>query len=231
MLDLAVSRALGAELSPMGREQKRSLQGHVRHQFQELLRENARTVQGVSKGRFLAEMDSSRQQLLRKRATAQAEMGELERQTAMLDRLYRGGGQTDATGAAFEAQLEEQFRRMSEAAGPAMRRASFPGELARCAAEMARAQWKQTLDAHAQSANVQIDQYRRRIEKLSAALLETEQALEAMAKLKEGDPGMASIYRSVRGLQEDAALGLQKRALLTALFKSNRSLQGYRLSS
>jgi len=42
---------------------------------------------------------------------------------------------------------------------------------------------------------------------------------------------MASIYRSVRGLQDDGAIGLQKRALLAALFKNNKSLQGYRLSS
>ena len=231
MLDLAVSRALGAELASLGSEQKRSLQVHVRRQFQELLRENARTVQGVSKGRFLSEMDSSRQQLLKKRATAQAEMGELERQTEMLRSLYQAGGQSDATGAAFEAALEAQFREMSEAAGPAIRRADFPGELARSAAKLARAEWKQTLDSHAENADVEIDQYRRRIEKLSAALLETEQALEAMAKLKEGDPGMASIYRSVRGLQDDGAIGLQKRALLAALFKNNKSLQGYRLSS
>ena len=79
---------------------------------------------------------------------------------------------------------------MSEQAGPAMRRASFPAELARSAAGMARDEWKSILDRYADNANDEIDQYRRRINKLSVALTETEQALDAMSKLKDGDPGL-----------------------------------------
>ena len=231
MLDVAVSRALGADLPNLGREQVRALQERVREQFQELLSENARSVQGVSKGRFLSEMDASRQQILRKRSQAEAEMGVLERQSAMLRSLYLVGGPRDGSSADFEVQLEAQFRKMSEEAGPAVRRSSFPADLARSAAGMARAEWKSILDRYADNANDEIDQYRRRIQKLSAALTETEDALDAMSKLKEGDPGLSSIYRSVRGIDEDGAQGLQRRAILTSLFKRNKALQGYRLTS
>jgi len=232
MLDIAVSRALGEELAGLGQERLRSMQDRVRQQFRALLRENARTVQGVTKGRFLAEMDSSRKALLKKRAEAEAEMGELQRQTAMLRDLYLVRDTEDSAQAAFEHDLEARFRAMGNAAGPAMRRESYSGELAHAAADLARAEWKRILDSFADNANDEIDQYKRRIDKLSAALEETEQALDAMAKLNEGDPGMASIYRNVRGLREDdGAFALQRRAMLQAMFKRNRELQGYRISS
>jgi Asp-tRNA(Asn)/Glu-tRNA(Gln) amidotransferase A subunit family amidase len=232
MLDLAVSRALEAEMGDLGREKKRALQQKVRAQFKELLGQNARTVKGVSKGRFLTEMDSARQEILKRRNQAEAEMGELERRAAMLNSLQSAGPMEAARSAAFEARLERRFRELESASSKDSSDMYFLAELANTAAGMARDEWDSMLVECAASATQEIDNYRRRIAKLSSALEETEEALDDMSKLAEGDPGVASIYRRVRGLQdEEGPVVVLKRRLLTEIFKSNVELQDLKQSS
>lgn len=67
--------------------------------------------------------------------------------------------------------------------------------------------------------------YERRIAKLTAALDEARESIERLAKLKNVDLGLASIYRSVQGLSPEADRYAQKREMMTDIFQANLRLQ------
>jgi hypothetical protein len=65
----------------------------------------------------------------------------------------------------------------------------------------------------------------RRLAKLQEALTLREKALEEMAKLKEGDPGIASIYKSVQGLADHESNKEKKKEMLRIIFEKNVELR------
>src|SRR5581483_2622365 len=70
------------------------------------------------------------------------------------------------------------------------------------------------------------DLLERRIQKLNKALGETEEALRRVASMKMLDDGIASIYKSVQGLDLDALNKERKKELLAVVFLENLELQG-----
>lgn len=68
-----------------------------------------------------------------------------------------------------------------------------------------------------------LELYERRIAKLNAAL---ERAEAELAKATQGEPGFASSYRDVQGLDPDADRRDLRLALLGGIFAANRRLQG-----
>ena len=65
----------------------------------------------------------------------------------------------------------------------------------------------------------------RRISKLNQSLSTMEEKMHELAKLKAGDDGIASVYRSVQGLSElDEGVG-QKKELLRDIFVANQELK------
>lgn len=71
----------------------------------------------------------------------------------------------------------------------------------------------------------EIDVLERRIDKLKESLTLREQALDQMARLKAGDPGIASIYSSVQGLSERENNLAKKREMLRVIFEKNLELR------
>ncbi|HUR28960.1 MAG TPA: hypothetical protein VM509_12295, partial [Planctomycetota bacterium] len=71
----------------------------------------------------------------------------------------------------------------------------------------------------------QVDMLERRIAKLTAQLAEAEAAIQRIAKMKNIDLGIASIYRTVQGLSdEEDALAL-KQELMQKIFEANFELK------
>jgi diguanylate cyclase (GGDEF)-like protein len=71
----------------------------------------------------------------------------------------------------------------------------------------------------------EVDVLRRRLTKLSDSLELTEEELRRVMKMKAIDPGVASIYRTVQGLDaEDADVELKKE-MMSAIFSANLELQ------
>ena len=70
-----------------------------------------------------------------------------------------------------------------------------------------------------------VDQLERRIAKLTALLGVTEEQLQKVLSMKTIDEGVASIYRTVQGLSQDAAAAEQKRAMMSEIFRQNLSFQ------
>ena len=65
----------------------------------------------------------------------------------------------------------------------------------------------------------------RRVAKLVDHLETTEERLAVVARMKAVDPGIASVYRSVQGLdRSDPAFGL-KAALMQSVFEANLELR------
>jgi diguanylate cyclase (GGDEF)-like protein len=78
--------------------------------------------------------------------------------------------------------------------------------------------------------NRQIDTLERRVRKLAGILELTEAELARVAAMKDVDPGISSIYRSVQGLngvEQDYEL---RRALMNEIFKANLELKDRRKS-
>jgi MinD-like ATPase involved in chromosome partitioning or flagellar assembly len=71
----------------------------------------------------------------------------------------------------------------------------------------------------------EIDKLERRIAKLTLQLEQAEAAIRHLAKLKNVDPGIASIYRTVQGLSPDDEARESKSALLTQIFEANVELR------
>ncbi len=71
-----------------------------------------------------------------------------------------------------------------------------------------------------------IDLLERRISKLSGILMETESKLRRVAAMKSSEPeGIASVYREVQGLDDEAPLASQKKELMSKIFQANLDLK------
>lgn len=78
--------------------------------------------------------------------------------------------------------------------------------------------------------NRQIDTLERRVRKLASMLEMTEAELRRVAALKDVDPGISSIYRSVQGLSGAERDFELRRALMKEIFKANLELKDRRES-
>ncbi len=72
----------------------------------------------------------------------------------------------------------------------------------------------------------QVDNLERRIKKLTQSLDETGRALAEMARLKNIDPGISSVYRTVQGLSFEDPIARAKEEMLARIFEANLELQG-----
>jgi hypothetical protein len=70
-----------------------------------------------------------------------------------------------------------------------------------------------------------IDQLERRIAKLTHLLGITEDELRRVAGMKNIDLGIASIYRTVQGLSDDAVQKEKKRVMMREIFQANLELK------
>jgi GGDEF domain-containing protein len=122
----------------------------------------------------------------------------------------------------FEARIKDAFA--AQAPGP-----KSSVDLERRVLELSRA-WaqdalavmmKRAEDRHTS----EIDLYERRIQKLAQALSETEEELRRIANLKAVEPGVASAYRSVQGLDQAENQYAAKLSLLSKILQANLELR------
>lgn len=82
-----------------------------------------------------------------------------------------------------------------------------------------------SLEEQRQSFEDEIENLERRIAKLVKSLANMEKALEKLAKTKDLETGIASIYRTVQGLGGDENDLDKKRVMMAAVFAANIELQ------
>jgi len=82
-----------------------------------------------------------------------------------------------------------------------------------------------TLAAKAAARDSEVELLQRRIRKLSESLDSAESKIGELAKLKDVEQGIASIYRGVQGLMPDANEAGRKKELMAGIFAANLKLQ------
>jgi GGDEF domain-containing protein len=127
-----------------------------------------------------------------------------------------------AADALFEARIKSVFAADTRGANPSAEIERRVLELSRAWAQDALAQMLKRVEERHQS---EIDLYERRIQKLAQALDATEEDLRRIANLKAIDPGVASAYRSVQGLDRNESQYAAKLSLLSKLLQANLELR------
>jgi diguanylate cyclase (GGDEF)-like protein len=84
---------------------------------------------------------------------------------------------------------------------------------------------RRSVERHVRENESEVDNLRRRVAKLNTSLAATEEELRRVMSLKNVDPGVASIYRTVQGLSADAASAKVRIEMLKQIFEANVELR------
>ncbi len=202
----------------------------TRKLFLQALRRKATRVRGLSQSEFLAAVERTRQRIRREQVQTEVE---LERVTRLLDErkqemeaeqdriregLARDG---EAADRAFEQELHELFGRHFAEGWPLDRLEKEVRSLTLAALDRERGRVLEVLRTqHAR----EVEQLERRIRKLLQSLDRLENELLRVAQMKEGDPGIASIYRVVQGLSPTDPRADLKQEMMARIFEANVEL-------
>ncbi len=232
MLNTAVARALRVEIAEIDAERVLAVQDVVRREFAEMMRVNGERIRGIPKSEFMRELERSRDRIVGARDRARAELEDLSHRADMLaamrDRVAENEHleHTEITERAEDLrnELAARFRDVLDQNGTSSS-SELSDALANVGEEVLRAAAQRAADSRARRAEEQLGQFQRRIAKLTNSLEKTESALARLAQLKNVDGGIASIYRTVQGLEADVEGFAVKRAMLVEIFEANLVLQ------
>lgn len=99
-------------------------------------------------------------------------------------------------------------------------------EVLRLAAKELFDERQKAIQAVASESKKQIDLLERRLTKLTGVLGMTENELKRVMAMKAIDPGVASIYSEVQGLDLGGEMAETKAAMMVSIFEANAALQG-----
>lgn len=145
--------------------------------------------------------------------------------TASLDRGDLSdalSGNFDRLTSALEGLLSRRVRELFEEMGEKL--PDF-GDREREVLELAARKLEAEHEQKRREAESEVDLLRRRLTKLSSSLEMTEDELRRVMKMKSIDPGVASIYRTVQGLDSQDGDVELKKDMMSAIFEANLELQ------
>lgn len=214
--EAALSRSLRRHAPHLPPRAVTAIQEQAFREFMQLVGRKVRNVNGVSKRDFLAELERSHADALRERERVRHELERLQLRAEVLRRTTTS--QEPNAASPLSEGLQELFRRAERGE---MDLASLEQEVELVAKEFATVDRERSLSEYDQ----QIELFERRIAKLNSSLKQSEETIEALARSKTVDPGIASIYRDVQGLSEQDAQHDMKHELLVKLFEANLALR------
>ncbi len=192
------------------------------------LKAQSKAVRGVPKAAFLKEVQADKDRIDAARETAKRELD------AMLEKLKLGQEQNSLREAELvrESQATGQVEDEQLAGRIAAIFASSDGDSAKIREKITelalgsmQGQREKSIDAQMAEHRDQVDGFERRIAKLTNSLELTEEELKKMAKAKNIDLGVGSIYRSVQGLSGEDNDYETKKELMSSIFAANLALQ------
>jgi hypothetical protein len=225
LVEHVLDEALQSLVPVIQPERAKLVAAQARRAFLLGLRETGRPVRGIGKRAFLVELERSKSDLLVARDRLRGELAGLVHQRDLLEEI-RGA----PTVAAAPTRLQEELRRslhslLAHARDPAADLAALEAIGLAEILEVVRRDRERADSERSAELALQLDVHGRRIEKLSALLAQSERALAELARLKDVDPGIASIYRTVQGLNEADALARAKHDALDKIFQANLALR------
>ena len=224
-IEATLRQALTARLGPAQAQLCEAVLRDVRIGIRGLL-ERGKPVRGMSKARFLVELERSHSQLLIQRDLARTELMSLREEATHRAELAATREQERREvalkrRAEAEAALGERLRK------EVRERGLVPDEgWLELAAQVAADEEERGRREQAALQKAEMAKLERRVGKLTQSLERMEVILAKLSKLKNVDPGAASIYRTVQGLSEVDELFEVKRDMLTHIFEDNQKLLG-----
>lgn len=222
-IEATLRQALTARLGPAQAQLCEAVLRDVRIGIRGLL-ERGKPVRGMSKARFLVELERSHSQLLVQRDMARTELMALRDEAKQRAELAASREQERREVALkrradAEAAIGERLRR------EVRERGLVPDEgWLELAAQVAADEEERGRREQASLHRAEMAKLERRVVKLTQSLERMEEILGKLSKLKNVDPGLSSIYRTVQGLSEVDELFEVKREMLTNIFEENQKL-------
>ena len=229
-IEEAVRRGLTDRLDGVDDETLARITSTTQAELLTLLKAGAQTVRGLSKEKFLEEAERDRQRIVAEREQASEDL------QALLEQVDARRGEMLRA----REELEEESRRNGDAQDEAlMRRVETLFEEGDCAVEAAdlreqvtalllgsvRSERDKVVAAQMSEHRQSVDNFERRITKLTRSLEVTEDELRRMAERKEVDPGVASVFRTVQGLNAGEDDLEAKTEMMASIFDANMALQ------
>lgn len=195
------------------------------------VRREGRSVQGMSRSDVLEELERANHELVQERDRAQRQLDELNAQAVIQRRMLAethdamvaivDGGAAEREEHALGA-IEQVFDRARE---EGMSLEALREHVNRLVLAAARRERQEVIDGLGAERDRQIDVLERRLAKLNKSLELSEQALRELAARKDVDPGIASLYRSVQGLDLSDPNAGRKQEVLEQVFLANVELR------
>jgi hypothetical protein len=195
------------------------------------LRREGKAIRGLTRRQFLEELERSNHELLQLRAQAQAELSDLQAELVLHRQMLDGAhaamvARADAEAHVLDAKVLDGLALLFDLAEAGeISLSELRGRVDELVLSNSRDGRGRMLDAWAVERDRQVELLRRRINKLNRSLLASEEALQRLATQAEEDPGIASIYRTVQGLEATATNLARKRQMLAEIYRENLKLR------
>lgn len=212
----AVKKSLQHRLAGLDRD---AIADQTKEEFLRLLRRNETLEKERDEISKLRERAQKELETLRSELDAGKRALDVHMQSAALGEAERYAGEN----AAIARELEGIFSAHAMQAVPDL--AKLRDEVLASTVALVDRERKATLQAREVARDREVELLQRRIEKLKTALTDNENLMARAANLAPGDPGLASIYKSVQGLAPDASGFERKKDIMSGIFQANLSLQ------
>jgi hypothetical protein len=195
------------------------------------LRREGRAIRGLTRRQFLEELERSNHELLQLRKQAESELSNLQAELLLHRRMLDDAhaamvARADADAPVFDAKVRDELAALFDRAEAGeLTLQELRSEVDALVLASSRDGRGRMLDAWAIERDRQVDLLRRRINKLNRSLEASEEAIQRLSSQAEEDPGIASIYRTVQGLEATANHLARKRVMLSEIYRENLKLR------
>ncbi len=230
-IDQAVLEAVGANLEGIDPALLRKITSAARQGIVARLKNSSKAIRGVPQSAFLKDVMAARRHLMKERDKLGKEMEVMQealavRRESFAEQQARLAQETRAEGMVQDQAVAQQIADMFAqlvAQNPEL--AAIQEQVTSLALMGMQQERQKLLDSKVDDHQDKVQQFERRIAKLSQSLEVTEAELKRIAAMKGVDDGLASIYRNVQGLADDAESAESKREMLQILFEANMELK------
>ncbi len=194
------------------------------------LKANSKAVRGLPKDAFLQEVRADKQRIEAQREAARSELESLleklndcqvegDRQKALLIR------ESLETGRAQDQELTGKIQAIFESLESGADPETIRNQITNLTLGSMQVERNRAIEAQLADHRSEVDNFERRIAKLTQSLHLTEDELKRIASEKNIEIGVGSIYRTVQGLSSNDNKYETKKELMSSIFAANLELQ------
>jgi len=201
-----------------------------------LLKQGSQSVRGLSKADFLKEAEADRRRIVAESEKARRELEhllvQLRERRAQVGRIQDDlVAESRKSGLLQDEQLTQRIHAMFGGDEADAETARIRDRILELVLHTVQTEREKVVDAQMTEHKREVDRFERRISKLTASLELTEEELHRIARMKDVDLGVASIYRDVQGLSLAEAAYEAKLEMMRCIFEANLELQKGDVSS